>query len=69
MNIKRTILSIVALTYISATYAQTGKEWDDPKITSVNREVAHTMALPMASETDVTKNDRTLSPFLSSPES
>ena len=44
MNIKRTILSIVALTYISATYAQTGKEWDDPKITSVNREVAHTMA-------------------------
>ena len=66
MNIKRTILSIVALTYISATYAQTGKEWDDPKITSVNREVAHTMALPMASETDVTKNDRTLSPFYQS---
>ena len=43
--------------------AQTGKEWDDPLITSVNRETAHTLALPMASETDVVKNDRTLSPY------
>ena len=46
--------------------AQTGKEWDDPTISSVNRETAHTTALPMQSETDVVKNDLTLSPFYQS---
>jgi len=43
--------------------AQTGKEWDDPKITSVNREVAHTTAIPMASEADVVQNDPSASPY------
>ena len=66
MNIKKYILSLVALISISATYGQTGKEWDDPKITSVNREVSHTVALPMASESDVAKNDPKLSPFYQS---
>ena len=66
MNIKKYILSLVALMEISATYGQTGKEWDDPKITSVNREVSHTVALPMASESDVVKNDPKLSPFYQS---
>ena len=66
MNIKKYILSLVALISISATYGQTGKEWDDPKITSVNREVSHTVALPMASESDVVKNDPKLSPFYQS---
>ena len=66
MNIKQYILSIVALTSVSAITAQTGNEWDDPKVTSVNREVAHTVALPMASESDVTKNDLKLSPFYQS---
>ena len=46
--------------------AQTGKEWDDPLKTSVNRETAHTLALPMASEADVAKNDMTLSPYYQS---
>ena len=45
---------------------QTLKEWDDPKVTSVNREKAHALALPMASEADVTQNDRTLSPYYQS---
>ena len=57
MNLGRYILSIVALTSLSATYAQTGKEWDNPAITSVNREVSHTVALPMASEADVQQAD------------
>ena len=43
--------------------AQTGKEWDDPTITSVNRETAHTLAIPMASEEDVSKNDLKASPY------
>ena len=66
MNLGRYILSIVALTSLSATYAQTGKEWDNPAITSVNREVSHTVALPMASEADVQQNDPKLSPFYQS---
>ncbi|MBR7030626.1 MAG: glycoside hydrolase family 2, partial [Prevotella sp.] len=51
---------------MGAANAQTGKEWDDPKVTHVNREQAHTVALPMASEADVVKNDRTLSPYYQS---
>ncbi len=43
--------------------AQTGKEWDNPKITSVNRETSHTVAIPMASASDVAKNDFTKSPY------
>ena len=46
--------------------AQTGNEWDDPLKTSVNREAAHTLAIPMASESDVTKNDMTVSPYYQS---
>ncbi|MBR1666718.1 MAG: discoidin domain-containing protein [Bacteroidaceae bacterium] len=43
--------------------AQTGKEWDDPTVTSVNREVAHTIAIPMSNETDVARNDMAASPY------
>ena len=64
---KRTILSIIALSAIMTTVvAQTGKEWDNPSISNVNRERAHTVALPMSSETDAVKNDRTLSPYYQS---
>ncbi|MBO4674158.1 MAG: discoidin domain-containing protein [Bacteroidaceae bacterium] len=49
-----------------AAWAQTGKEWDDVKVTSVNREEAHTLAIPMASEADVTKNDMAASPYYQS---
>ncbi|MBR5656090.1 MAG: discoidin domain-containing protein [Prevotella sp.] len=63
---KKTIFSLVTLLFASTTFAQTGKEWDDPKTTSVNRETAHTVALPMANATDVTKNDPKLSPFYQS---
>ena len=63
MKTKRLFTFLIALTAMGTATAQTGKEWDDPLITSVNRETAHTLALPMASETDVVKNDRTLSPY------
>ena len=46
--------------------AQTGKEWDDPLITSVNRETAHTIAIPVAAEADIAQNDMTLSPWFQS---
>ena len=51
---------------MATVHAQTGKEWDDPTISHVNRETAHTTALPMQSEADVVKNDLTLSPYYQS---
>ena len=55
----------LALTMVSAS-AQTGQEWDDPKISSVNRETAHAISIPLASAADVAKNDITLSPWYQS---
>ena len=55
-------LSIFTLGTFSA-FAQTGKEWDNPLITSVNREAAHTIAIPMANASDVVSNDITKSPY------
>ena len=63
---KRLFISLASLTLLIAAQAQTGKEWDNPQITSVNRETAHTLALPMTSEADIVKNDRTLSPYYQS---
>ena len=60
------ILTAAMLTSITAAQAQTGKEWDDPSITSVNRETAHTLAIPFASEADVRQNDMTQSPYFQS---
>ena len=60
------ILTAAVLTSITAAQAQTGKEWDDPSITSVNRETAHTLAIPFASEADVRQNDMTQSPYFQS---
>ena len=62
MNYKLTTLLCLTVVAVAAKGQITGQEWDNPEITSVNRETAHTLALPMASEADVTQNDRTLSP-------
>ena len=51
---------------MSAANTQTGEKWDNPSLSHVNREKAHTGALPMTSETDVVKNDLTLSPYYQS---
>ena len=65
MNFKKisTILTTIVCTTVNA---QTGTEWDNPSITSVNRETAHTIAIPMASEADIAQNDMTLSPWFQS---
>ena len=63
---KKVVFCLAALTWMSAANAQTGEEWDNPSISHVNREKAHTGALPMTSENDVVKNDLTLSPYYQS---
>ena len=63
---RKFFICLTVLTSLSTAYAQTGKEWDDPTKTSVNRETAHTLAIPLASEADVAKNDMTQSPYYQS---
>ena len=66
---KRLIINVLALMTIGQTFAQTtitGKEWDNPLTTSVNRETAHTLAIPVASDADVSKNDMAQSPYYQS---
>lgn len=46
--------------------AQTGTEWDNPAIVSVNREKAHTISIPMADANGVSANDITKSPYYQS---
>ena len=48
---KRLIINLIALMTVGQAFAQTeitGKEWDNPLVTSVNRETAHTLAIPDA---------------------
>ena len=59
-------LGIAACLMPSAANGQTGKEWDNPAVTSVNRETSHTVAIPMASAADVSKNDMGASPYYQS---
>ena len=61
-KIERLIL-ILSLLASHIALAQTGKEWDDPKISHVNRENAHTVGIPFASEADVAANDIHESPY------
>jgi beta-galactosidase len=57
----------MAITSANAQTSQmTGKEWDDPLTTSVNRETAHTLAIPVTSDADVAQNDMTRSPYYQS---
>ncbi len=62
-HLSRTITSIALLATAFVANAQTGSEWDDPKISNVNREEAHTISIPFAKESDVTSNDITASPY------
>ena len=66
MNYKQKLIVVMAALAATTANAQTGKEWDDPLTTSINRETAHTLAIPAASEADVAKNDLTLSPYYQS---
>ena len=59
-------LAALLLASMGTMMAQTGKEWDNPTITSVNREVAHTLSIPMATEDGVKSNDFKESPYYQS---
>ncbi len=66
---KNLIINLIALMIVGQLFAQstiTGTEWDNPLTTSVNRETAHTLAIPAASETEVAQSDMTLSPWYQS---
>lgn len=45
MKFTKLLFATFLLHHSAASFAQTGKEWDDPKVTSVNRELAHTFAV------------------------
>ena len=60
----RLMMFLAALTVTGIASAQlTGMEWDDPKITHVNREQAHTVGIPMGSEADAANTNMTASPW------
>ena len=63
---RKVLFCLTALFCTLTVGAQTGNEWDNPSISHVNRETAHTTALPMQNEADAVKNDLTLSPFYQS---
>ena len=61
---RRFSFSLAALLLTGAACAQmTGKEWDDPLKTSVNREKAHTVSIPMGSEANAANTDMSVSPY------
>ena len=62
---KKKTIQIIATLLLIATQAtaQTGKEWDDPLTTSVNREKAHTVSIPMGSEANAANTDMNISPY------
>ena len=60
---------MIALMTVGKAFAQTeitGKEWDNPLVTSVNRETAHTQAIPMANDGAIAQNDMKQSPWYQS---
>ena len=59
----RILILTTVLLYAATAQAQTGKEWNDPSITSVNRNQAHTVAIPMESESTMNAVDMSASPY------
>lgn len=64
----RTILVMAfAISVANTLNAQpTGKEWDDVKVSSVNREEAHTISIPFGKSADVKENQISESPYYQS---
>lgn len=52
-----------ALLHALPAISQTGNEWDDVTVTQVNREAAHTLSIPYASESDVADDAMESSPY------
>ena len=59
---RKITLTILMITAVLAK-AQDGTEWDNPKISNVNREAAHTVSIPYGTVDQVAKNDMTISPY------
>ena len=59
---KRLTICMAALMVMGMATAQTGNEWDNPQVTHVNRETAHTVGIPMGSEADAAA-DMSASPW------
>lgn len=57
---------MTVMTGLCTVNAQTGKEWDDPLVSNVNREAAHTLSISMDSEADVALGDYTHSSYYQS---
>ena len=62
MNKKNLFLLSVAAFSLGVS-AQTGKEWDDVSIFQINREKAHTLAIPVADAKAVMENNMESSPY------
>ena len=66
-SMNRLMITLAALMVMGTASAQiTGKEWDDPKVSHVNRETAHAVGIPMGSESAAAITDMTLSPWYQS---
>ena len=64
---RKMMICLAALSLpVLASAQMTGKEWDDPKVSHVNRETAHTVSIPMGSEAEAVQNDMSLSPWYQS---
>ena len=61
---KAIVLALLTIPY--SAFAQTMKEYDDVYTTSVNREKAHTLSIPFASESAVEANKMEESPYYQS---
>jgi len=69
MTKERFLLAMMLATTMTTETANaqmTGKEWDTPLTTSVNRETAHTISIPMDNETEAAETDMSLSPWFMS---
>ena len=63
MKDKKIILLSAFLMAMTGGHAQTGKEWDDVNVVQINREDAHTLAIPVADLNGAFENDMEKSPY------
>lgn len=63
MKDKKIILLSAVLMAMTGIQAQTGKEWDDVNVVQINREDAHTLAIPVADLNGAFENDIEKSPY------
>ena len=59
---RRITLTILMMSAILGK-AQDGTEWDNPRISNVNREAAHTVSIPFENVAQVSSNDMSQSPY------